>query len=113
MLSETPMLQLCNFFLRRSITRHKFRMMLRRIFLRDTSWLITHARGSRWWVIQTGVLLVSNLRRRGSPILQGNLFEKEKHHVLHGHPTKKSAVVVVPGSGDSQMTSARVVWSSH
>jgi hypothetical protein len=52
--------------------------------------------------------------RWGSLVLLGLWFEKEKHHVLHGHLTKKMTVDVIgPGSGDSLTTSARVGWSFH
>ena len=52
--------------------------------------------------------------KQGSPILGGWLLEKEKHHVLRGHPMKRmSAAVVVPGRGDLQMTFVQVELSSH
>jgi len=52
--------------------------------------------------------------RQGGPILGGWLLEKEKHHVLRGHPMKRmSAAVVVPGAGNLQMTFVRVELSSH
>jgi hypothetical protein len=43
---------------------------------------------------------------KGGPVLLGQLFEKEKHHVLHGHPAKMTADVVVLESGDSLTTAA-------